>query len=168
MIDSITKYVNLNEVHHLKKLQNEPLPILNRVITPISMVITPVTHLFAAIYRGPVITDHELTIASHELKAPSSREGSLMVIMKCSSSYNRIFQALFIIVNNDFILESATRIQTTHQKKTKKLTKREKNTGFSVCQLTSCSAVGSSRDSKNHHLARSCSLARLHLDLHPQ
>ena len=34
--------------------QDGPLPIVNGVITPISTVITPVTHLFSAIYRGPI------------------------------------------------------------------------------------------------------------------
>ena len=36
-----------------------PLPVINGVITPISRVITPVTHLFSAIYRAeitPLIT----------------------------------------------------------------------------------------------------------------
>ena len=28
------------------------IPVINKVITPISRVITPVTHLFSAIYRG--------------------------------------------------------------------------------------------------------------------
>ena len=31
-----------------------PLPVISGVITPISRVITPDTHLFSAIYRGPI------------------------------------------------------------------------------------------------------------------
>ena len=41
------------EVKILPKLQQPgPLPVTNGVITPISRVITPVTPLFLAIYRG--------------------------------------------------------------------------------------------------------------------
>ena len=35
-------------------LQGGPLPVISGVITPISRDITPVTHLFSAIYRGPI------------------------------------------------------------------------------------------------------------------
>ena len=38
----------------LVSLQGGPLPVINAVTTPISRVITPVTHLFSAIYRGPI------------------------------------------------------------------------------------------------------------------
>ena len=35
----------------IKCLQGGPLPVISAVITPISRVITPATHLFSAIYR---------------------------------------------------------------------------------------------------------------------
>ena len=33
--------------------QGGPLPVVCAVMTPISGVITPITHVFSAIYRGP-------------------------------------------------------------------------------------------------------------------
>ena len=40
--------------YFLPVLQDGQLPVINDVITPISGVITPVTHLFLAIYRGEI------------------------------------------------------------------------------------------------------------------
>ena len=53
------------------------------------------------------------------------------------------WEAQFFIVKNTFILESARNPNNSWEKKEKK------NTGLSVCQLRSCSAEGSSRDSKS-------------------
>ena len=44
-------------------LQDGPLPVINGVITPISVILTPVTHVFSAIYRGYNLTPF-ITIGS--------------------------------------------------------------------------------------------------------
>ena len=49
-----TSPTNLTNRKFLLATQGGPLPVITVVITPISRVITPVTHLCSAIYRGPI------------------------------------------------------------------------------------------------------------------
>ena len=54
-----------------------PLLVINGVITPISRVITPVTHLFSAIYRAeitPFITSRGPTLYSLEVEHFATEE----------------------------------------------------------------------------------------------
>ena len=63
MIDLATEIFIVDEKKQLEKLDTKkcnnsnkvgPVLVINGVITSISRVITPVTQLFSAIYRGPI------------------------------------------------------------------------------------------------------------------